>query len=256
VAALPAAPPGFGLDWRVTETYYLPAAWVLILSLLLFLPVFLATALEFWVQRPHPQALWPEALGLIAAALPWLNAYAVLFIVLQIGLLPKFEVFPATLDDAFLRQPADWAWVLVIVTIGLSFFDVFVRPQGWGRLPDRLTITTRRATLLLVLSVVVVAVWLLNPFAAVLLLAPAAYQWIWIVPRPVPAGRTLNILLAVGGVLPLMGICLALAFMPAIGVWSWFLFTGALYGLFPFPVVLLLAVSLALCVRFGWLGLR
>lgn len=256
VAALQPLPAGFALDWRVTETQSLPAAWVLALSLLLFLPLFLATILEFWEQRPHPQALWPEALGLIAAALPWLNGYAVLFILLQAGLLPFYESFPATLDDAFLKQPADWAWALVMGVMGLSFFDVLARPRGWARLADRLNMPTRRATLLLVLSVVVLAVWLLNPFAAMLLLAAAAFQWIWIVPRPLPAGRMLNTLLAVGGLLPFFGLCIGLSLMPQLGVWSWFLFTGAMYGLFPFPVILLFALSLALALRFTWLGLR
>jgi len=256
VAGLSSLPSGFALDWRVNEAQHLPAAWVLALSLLLFAPLFLATGLEFWDQRPSPQALWPEALGLLAAALPWLNGYAVLFILLQTGLLPVYEAFPATLEDMFLKQPIDWAWALVMGVMALSFFDVLARPRGWARLADRLNLPTRRATLLLALSVVVLAVWLLNPFAAVLLLAPAAFQWIWIVPRPVPAGYTLNVLLAVGGLLPLLGVCASLAFIPALGVWSWFLLTGAMYGLFPFPVILLFAFTLALGLRFMWLGLR
>lgn len=256
VAGLNPLPAGFALDWRVSEAQHLPAAWVLVLSLLLFLPLFLATGLEFWDQRPSPQALWPEALGLIAAALPWLNGYAVLFILLQSGLLPVYQAFPATLEDAFLKQPIDWAWALVMGVIALSFFDVLARPRGWARLADRLNLPTRRATLLLALSVVTLAVWLLNPFAAVLLLAPATFQWIWIVPRPLPAGRALNVLLALGGLLPFLGVCVALSFMSQLGVWSWFLLTGAMYGLFPFPIILLFAFSLALSLRFLWLGLR
>ncbi len=64
----------------------------------------------------------------------------------------------------------------------------------------------------------------------------------------------MNVLLALGGLLPAAGVTAGLAFTPGLGLAWWFLLTGAVYGLFPLPAVLAFAVGLALFVRFLSLG--
>jgi hypothetical protein len=110
-------------------------------------------------------------------------------------------------------------------------------------------------TLLLVFSLLALLVWAFNGFAA-LLLAPAGWLWPWMRPSRFSAGRALNVMLAVGGLLPGLAVVAGLALTPGLGLAWWFLLAGAAYGLYPLPAVAASAVSLALFVRFVGLGWR
>jgi len=261
----PALPDGAPFDWQLGEALVLTTPTVLGLGLLFFAPLLLATGLAFeranaWrstafreAQRPLWQELMPEALALLGAALPLVNGLAVLLILVLIGWLPRYEWFPATPGDPFLRQPADWALVLALVVAAASALEVFGRRSGWGRVADRLAVPTRRLTLLLVLSALALVAWAINPFAAVLWLGPAAYLWPWVEPG---LGRALNSLLVLGGFAPLVGLAVGLWLTPAVSVWSWFVLLGAIYGLFPLPVTLAVVLLIAVGVRFLRYGLR
>lgn len=252
-----AAPPaGAPFDWQLSEMQVLSTPVVLGLSLLFFTPLFLTTGLAFAALRPRWQELTPEALALGGVVLIILNGLVVLLILVLIGWLPRYEWFPATPGAAFLRQPADWALVLALVVAAFSALEIFGRRTSWGQLADRLDVRGRRVTLLLGVSALALALWAVNGFAAVFFLGPAAYLWPWVEPRTSRNGRALNVALALGGFLPLLGLAVGLALAPAYHVWSWFLLMGAIYGLLPLPVTLTLVVFFALGVRFLRHGLR
>lgn len=252
----PLTPGGAPFDWPLSRTLMLTTPVVLGLGLLFFAPLFLATGLALAAQRPRWQELTPEVLALLGVALPILNGLAVLLILVLLGWLPRYEWFPATPGDAFLRQPADWALALALAVAALSALEIFGRRTGWGHLAERWNAPARRVTLLLILSVLALATWAINPFAAALWLGPAAYLWPWVMPRSRRGGRVLNLALALGGFLPAFGLALGLALTPAVTVWSWFLLLGAIYGLFPLPVTLAVVIFIACGVRFLRHGLR
>ncbi|MDW8327509.1 MAG: M28 family peptidase [Anaerolineales bacterium] len=249
----PPTPAGAPFDWPLSRTLMLPTPAVLGLGLLFFAPLFLATGFSLAAQRLRRQELMPEVLALGGVALPLLNGLAVLWVFVLIGWLPRYEWFPGTPGDAFLRQPADWALVPALV---FAVFSALMNIVSRRRLSDRLDMPARRATLLLVLSALALTAWAINPFAAVFWLGPAAYLWPWVTPRPHRGGRTLNVALALGGFLPMLGVAVALSLTPAFRVWSWFLLMGAIYGLFPLPVTLAVIAFIACGVRFLRHGLR
>lgn len=246
-------PAGAAGDWRLDDTRQLPAWAAGLVTLLAFGPLFTATAIAGWAERPARQLLWPELVAWWGASLPVLNGLAAVFIVLRLGWLPGYERFPAAPGDPFLLQPADWVMLLSLAVAGVSAWDIW-RARGWGRLAERLAVPSRRLTLLLALSLTALMAWALNGFAAALLLAPAGALWPWIQPSRFPAGRALNVWLALGGLLPLAAVVAGLALTPGLGLAWWFLTLGAVYGLYPWPAVAVFAVSAGLCLRFIRLG--
>lgn len=256
VAALDPAPPPNPGEWRLSANMYLPALGVVFLPLLVFLPLFIATALAVWAQRPRWRDLLLELTALVAIGIVIVDGFAAAFILAALGLLPRYEWFPAAPFDPFLLTPTDWAALVILGTMGVFAWYTFAPPNSWGRLTDRLDVPHRRVTLLIVFSVLVLVAWLLNGFAAALLLAPAAYLWPWITPRPFSAGKTLNVMLALGGVLPLVGVFIAVGTTPGLGLFWWFLLLAATYGLIPLPVTLAFTVGVALFARFLRYGLR
>ena len=255
VAALHPAPPPNPGEWRLSADSYLPAIGSVFLPLLIFAPLFLATALAAWAQCPRWRDLLLELTALIAIGVVIVDGFAAAFILVALGLLPRYEWFPAAPFDPFLLEPMDWAALVIIVTMGAFAWYTFVPPNSWGRLTDRLDVPHRRVTLLIVFSILVLAAWVLNGFTAALLLAPAAYLWLWIAPRPLSAGKALNVMLALGGILPLVGVFIALGTTPGLGLFWWFLTLAATYGLIPLPVTTAFIVGVALFARFlryGW----
>ncbi|MGQ0601355.1 MAG: hypothetical protein ACT4QE_06615 [Anaerolineales bacterium] len=225
------------------------------LSLGLCAPLFVATALEFRRQRPIWQQLVPEGLALLGAAVPLLNGFAVLIILVLLNLLPRFATHPPPTNDALFQQPNDWVTVLVLAVAGFSAWEIWLRRGGWGPMAERLTVSTRRLTLLLALCATVLLAWPLNDFTGAWLFSTAALLWPWIEPRTVPAGRALNIMLALGGVLPFIAACVALA--GEVGpFWWWYLLMGAAYGVYSLPMMLAFVLGAALFARFLRRGTR
>ena len=201
----------------------------------------------------HRQLFLPELVALGGASLPIVNGFAAGYSLARLGLLPGYDQFPAAPGDPFLLQPADWAMLVILAVVGVSVWDIW-RPSGWGALAQRLQVPSRRVTLLTVFALAALAAWLLNGFAAALLLAPAGWLWPWIQPSRFPAGRALNVFLALGGLLPFMAVVAGLALTPGLGLAWWFLTAGALYGLWPLPASLAFVLSAGLFIRFVRLG--
>jgi hypothetical protein len=256
VDALDMIPASSSGDWRLTESTYLPAWAALFLPLLLFAPLFLAAAFALRSDRPRLQDFRLELTALLGIVIAGADGYAAAFILQAVRLLPRYEWFPAAPGDPFLLQIQDWVWLVIYGVAAVFAWYTFGRPRSWGHLADQLNVPHRRVTLLMTLTALALAAWLMNGLAAALLMLPAAYLWPWIAPRPTRAGRALNMALALGGVLPWIGVFSGVALTPGLGLWWWFLTLGAAYGLYPLPAVLAGIVGAALCIRFIRLGWR
>jgi uncharacterized membrane protein (UPF0136 family) len=127
------------------------------------------------------------------------------------------------------------ALTLGICTLFFVLAWVFARPRLTGRLPapDR---PGAAAALALLLAVAGIAVWVVNPFAALLLL-PALHLWLLVTASPVPPSRPAGIALVVAGLaLPLavaVSVLARLSLGPLAGLWYGFLLlTGHDVGLY------------------------
>lgn len=249
-------PPGTSTsDFPLDAAHFLPgrvAGW---LQLLLFAPLFLATVIVWGKDRPGWEELKPEFMALMAIIIIGLDAYAVAYVLVSLGWLPRYELFPAAPGDPFLLQPAWWA--ALVVAGAMAFFGWFTfRRGGWGRYADMLDIPYRRATLLIFFSGAVFFFWQINAYTASALLGPAAYVWLWIEPRRAFQGKFLNVILALAGTLPFAA-CVSVAVSQSpVGPWWWYLSLGAVYGFFPLVAVAAFIFFAALLLRFLRLGLR
>jgi hypothetical protein len=223
------------------------------LSLGLGAPLFIATVLEFRRQRPIWQQLVPEGLALLGAAAPLLNGYAVLISLVLLKVLPRLGPYPPPTDDAVFRAPNDWITVLLLAVVGFSTWEIWLRRGGWGRLAERLAVSTRRVTLLLALCAVVLLAWPLANFTGALLFSGAALLWPWIEPRRLPAGRAVNAMLVLGGALPFAGAAVALG-LEVGSFWWWFGLMAAAYGVYSLSLTLAFIVAVAIGARFFRMG--
>ena len=256
VDALDAVPANEQHYFRLSRAHFLPGAAVSGLQLLLFAPLFLATYLAWRSARPRWGDLQPELTALMGLLITGLDGYAIAFSLARLGLLPRYEMFPANPRDPFLLEPT--AWAVFVIYGGMAWFGwLTFRPfGGWARLADLLRLPHRRLTLLLVFSALVVALWPLNGFAVSGLLGPAAYAWIWIEPHERLWRKMLNLGLALVGLLPFAAVVAFFASNFPIGPWWWYLTLAAAYGLFPPLAVVAFFVGAALLVRFIRHGFR
>jgi hypothetical protein len=242
-------------DFPLDGAHFLPgrvAGW---LQLLLFTPLFLATAIVWGKDRSGWEELKPEFLALMAIVVIGLDGYAVAYVLVNLGWLPRYELFPAAPGDPFLLQPVGWA---VLVFAGaMAFFGWFTfRRGGWGRYADVLEIPHRRVTLLVFFSGAVFFFWQINAYTVSALLGPAAYLWLWIEPRPTFRGKLPNVILALAGALPFAACVYVAVSQSPVGPWWWYLSLGAAYGFFPLIAVAAFIFFVALLLRFLRLGWR
>ncbi len=241
--------------FQIDRTHFLPGWIAEPLQLLLFAPLFLAAAIAWQKHRPGWDELQPEFIALMAIVIIGLDGYAVAYSLVNLNLLPRYELYPASPGDPFLLHPAWWA-VLVIGGTMAAFGWYTFRGKGWGRYADRLDIPYRRVTLLVFFSAAVFFFWQINAYTVSALLGLAAYLWVWIEPHWTVWGKALNVSLALAGAIPFAVCVYVFASQTPVGPWWWFLTLGAAYGFFPFAAVAAFIFCAALLLRFLRLGLR
>jgi hypothetical protein len=208
-----------------------PAWAVRLLVLALILPVLVTTVdgIARARRRGHPILRWVG--WALAAALPFVLAMLVVVLGRAVGAIGSAPPGPVggpaiRLHEGELALLAGlaclivaglvWLRPLAIALVGLRTEARGARPQGAGA----------AAGVLLLLCVIAFALWLANPFAA-LLVIPALHLWMWVVVPdvrlPVPVGI---VLLLAGLALPvLVGVEYAttLGLSPVQAAWSWVL---------------------------------
>ena len=165
-------------------------------------------------------------------------------------------VIASTMSAQLKAIRASWC-AIVGATLGICalFFAatwLFARPRLAGHLPSPDS-PGAGAALALVLAVVSIAVWVVNPFAALALL-PAFHLWLLVTASPVPAARPAGIALVASGLFVPLLIALAvldrLSLGPLSGLWYGFLLvTGHHVCLYTTLVGALLLTCFAAAVR-------
>ncbi|HEY2651327.1 MAG TPA: hypothetical protein VGI50_05355 [Solirubrobacteraceae bacterium] len=211
----------------------IPAWAVQLLAFALILPVVLATidGMARVRRRGHPILRW--AAWVVAGAVPFVLAALIVRAAHAVGAISDATTVPfgggaIQLHAGELALMAVLAFLIVAGVISLRWLSAAVlhlRRGGEGAYGDGAA-----AGLMLVLCVLALAVWLANPFAA-LLLVPALHLWMWIVvpdvKLPLPA---VVVLVLAGLALPFLvaaQYAITLGLSPLQAAWSWTLLLGS-----------------------------
>jgi hypothetical protein len=228
----------------------LPRWSVALLVFSLLLPLLAAAVDSFArVRRRHEPVLpWLRWIG--AGVVPFLVALAVGEFLVLVGQAP--DAPPVPLPPTAHSLDGSAGATLGICALFFALTWVFLRPRLAGRLPAPGS-PGAGAALALVLSVVSIAVWVVNPFAALALL-PAFHLWLLVTASPVPPARPAGIALVAAGllipVLIALGVMERLRLGPLSELWYGFLLvTGHHVGLYTALVAALLLACFAAAIR-------
>src|SRR4051794_16891170 len=228
----------------------LPRWSVALLALSLLLPVIAASVDSFARGRRRHEPVVPWLRWLAAGIVPFLVALAVAEFLVLIGQAPNAPPVPLP-PSAHPMEGAAWI-SLGICTVFFLAAWLFARPRLAGTLPAPDS-PGAGAALALALAVVALAVWVVNPYAALALL-PAFHIWLLVTASPVAPARPAGLgLIALGLVVPLViaiAILERLSIRPLAGIWYGFLLvTGHHVGLYTTIVGAALLSCLAAAVR-------
>ncbi len=229
---------------RTSKRIYVGHAGTVTLHIFLFLPLLLATAFQYYNVRTREKFMddvLVEVANVALLILPWLLALCVLYYLVWQNVIPRYELYPATPFDPFLKNPSPLAVAVVVATLIGGWAAVLVARRFlslWGR-PDFASAKAVCLDTLLTLSAVALA---LNGFAASVFLAPAALLWPWIEQGGGLLRRAMNIVLFLAALTPLAIMIASFASRLDLGHYIfWYLLTGAGYMFFSPQAVLIAA---------------
>jgi hypothetical protein len=228
----------------------LPRWSVALLVFTLLLPLVFAAVDGFARVRRRREPVLPWLRGIGAGLVPFAVAVALAEFLVLVGQAPNPPPMPLPPHTL----PLDGAAGLTLGLCALFFILawVFVRPRLAGPRPGPDS-PGAGAALALALALVSIAVWLVNPFAALALL-PAFHLWLLVTNAAVPPPRAAGIVLVLAALLPALLIVLAvlarLSLGPLSGLWYGFLLvTGHHVGLYTVVLAALLLTCLATAFR-------
>jgi hypothetical protein len=181
---------------------------VQLLVLALILPVAATTldAVARTRRRGHTMMRWVG--WVLTGAIPFVVGLVALLIARAGGLLSATP--PGAVGDGAVKFTSGDVVVLVVVLLLMVASFLFLRPlclrmltrlSGAGRRPESPAADAAAVALSVVMCVLTVIVWLLNPFAA-LLLVPALHLWLWLAQPGARSRRWALIALVVIGIVP------------------------------------------------------
>jgi hypothetical protein len=220
----------------------IPEWAIRVFVLALILPVLIATldGVARARRRGHSIARW--VMWVLASALPFVLAVLLVEALRLTGLIKVSPPVPVGLQAVPLHAAGIAILVAVLVVLVLSF--ALVRPTlialiggepRAARRPEEPSSAGAGAAVLLVLCAAALAIWLANPFAA-MLLVPALHLWMWVVDPKVRLPTAALVTFLVVGVAPPVLVVLYYAVIfglsPVDVAWgATLLFAGGHFGL-------------------------
>jgi hypothetical protein len=228
----------------------LPRWSVALLVLALLLPLFAAAVDSFARVRRRREPVLPWLRWIAAGVVPFLVALAVAEFLVLVGQAP--DAPPVPLPPSAHPLDGSAALTLGICTLFFVLAWLFLRPLLAGH-PGPPDSPGAGGALALVLAVASIAVWIVNPFAALALL-PAFHLWLLVTASPVPPSRPAGLaLISLGLLVPfLIGLAVLyrLSLGPLSGLWYGFLLvTGHHVGLYSTVLGAVLLTCFAAAVR-------
>lgn len=235
----------------VARDRMVPGIAILLAAIALFLPLAFATY-ESWVAaRADPASRTAIGAEIARSGCWWLTALAglgAMQLVVETGMLPRYELYPATARDPFLYTVR---WGPIVLT--LAALAVASLVLAWVRRRSKLAQTHplagRAAALTTLLALAGMAV-AHNPFAAITLLMLPAWLWPWIGPTRRPLTGAASILIVLASAVP----CFAAAYLFArhleVGTRvAYYFFLQSAYGAWSPPTTLMTVVALLAATR-------
>lgn len=209
-------------------------------------PLVVALLFAWQFEQPRIDYFQPELIGLFGIWISLINGYVVAFFLPYLNVLPQAD--PSA--PAPLNLPINiWA-VGIIAGVTLFFFWFLFRRNSLAERADRIYLPHRRIALLVTLAAMVLLVSLLGGTDFGWALLPSVWLWPFILPRPHRAGKLLNLVLAMGGMVWPLGYGLL-----ALGSGGWWrAVLAAIYGDLNFLEVALFLLWVSVFVRFIRLG--
>jgi len=172
-----------------------PVLWLMLVG---FVTLFLVGS--WWVgrQRPFSEIThgWLTALPhFLGLWLPWVASGLLLYLLVEVGLMEKFAVYPAVARDPILFNPRWPAVIIYVVGLGLFLWLGRRLAARWQR--EAPAFWQRKSLTLLVVGLGGLYILLRNPFS-LLFLVPLVF-WFLIKGRQSAAGRILDWVLALAG---------------------------------------------------------
>ncbi|HEV2753615.1 MAG TPA: M28 family peptidase [Solirubrobacteraceae bacterium] len=190
----------------LTARKVLPGWTVTLVSGALLLPVALTVVDGFARARRRREAVGAGMRWTLAGAVPFALAALLTWLLGLVGLLPAAPGAPV--DPRALSLGSGQAVALAVVGLAFVLAWLTARPLAVrafvGRGPDPRS-PGAAAGLLVVLTLVAVVVWALNPFAA-LLLIPALHAWLLAVTPDIRLPRSVGLALLALGLVPLVAL--------------------------------------------------
>lgn len=234
--------------FEIEEGHVTPGTTVLVAAILLFLPLAWSTVEAVIGARgavANRRLLAGEALRAASWWLTGLGGLVALRLLARTPLLPRYELYPATVRDPFVYQVRWGPIVLLLVAlVALAALFAWLRRRlgfnGGHPLAGRVAALV---TLLLLATIATIV----NPFAAIMLLVLPAWLWPWVGPTARPIGGARGAALVVLSALPFLVIPLAVAAYFEIGPKvGWYMIMQAAYGAWsPLSVVMLAVAAFA-----------
>lgn len=257
-STVPPPAPYLILDGKVVP------GWAMSLFVLaLIVPVLLATIDGTARARRRGCAVWRWIAWVLACALPFAAGVGVVLAARLLGAIAAAPPGPVGVGAIPLHR-AGYA-VLALTGVAIVVSLLVLRPlvirliagRSAARRMRRTPDAGAAAAVLLVMCVVTIAIWVVNPFAAALLV-PALHLWLWVVTPDIALAAPFALVLLVAGLAPVVLVVLyyaaTLGFGPLEAAWSAvLLLAGGDIGL---PAALEWSVVLGCVVSVGLIAVR
>ncbi len=252
---LPKIPPDWRNSsyWKISEHYYLPGWTVTLLHILIFLPFVAFSFVKFTLsvrarQKHRILAVAKNELkqiGILFTSM--LSGYGLMLVLPALRIITQYETFPATQKSLILYSPNLLAIALVIATVTLvyaTFTQLTAHHLDLAGQPK-----VRHTVLTASLALIIVLAFLKNSYLGTLLLLPPAYFWMAIDSKQNHEKRAVNVLLILGGAITFIAIAIVLNTVFHVGVFYWYLFLSAIYGLISSYATTLFLLSITVMIR-------
>jgi hypothetical protein len=250
---LPSVAEGGMGTFRLAQGYFLPHRVVVTLHYLTFLPLLIMFYFH-WKNREDLlsiELLQRELMAVLGTVLPFLFAFATLTVMLRLGLLPLYGLYPPPPGDPVLQNP-DWAILAAPPAVGiLAGVILFLLNRYLAKNLPRPCFEFSKLLLLGAMVLLVLVALQINSYWAATFLILPAYVWGLVSGGRSTGARGANriYLLAAGIVHYAVLVFLASGLGLGWGVF-WYLLLSLATGLFSPGGYMLLAVTATLGIRF------
>jgi hypothetical protein len=239
--------------WKVSEHYYLPGWTSTLIQILAFLPFVGLGIVKFTqiFQNRKKQDVFlvvnNELKRVLILFSSMLFGYGLMLLLPALRLITLYETFPATQKSLMLYSPN----LLIMTLVFASSYGVhrILSSVFYENLEADSHDQVRHSVQTALLALIIFLAFLKNSYLGTLLLLPPAYFWTTLSRRRHKKGRALNVALILSGTITFIAIAAVLNTVFHVGVFYWYLFLSATYGLISAYSVVLFLLAMTVMTR-------